>query len=192
MERPQKRPQKHPQIAQPDDTLLLIIDMQGKLFSIMKHKEKMTDNVLTLIQAAKTLEMPIVVTEQYRKGLGPTYEPISEAIDPFEPLEKMTFSCAADEAILDKLKHIGRKRIIIVGIETHVCIQQTALDLIALGHTVYVPLDATSSRFKQCWKTSIDLMRSAGTIITTTESLVFELLHESGTPQFKALLPYFK
>ncbi len=183
---------RHLQIARPEQTVLLIVDIQQKLFDLMKKKKHVTHHVKVLTEAAKTLDLPIVVTEQYRKGLGPTEPAIAEAIENFSPLEKMTFSCMGNDAIVAELKRLARPRVIVTGIETHICVQQTVLDLIQADYTVYLPADATCSRAKANYKTGVERMRAAGAVITTTESMVFELLEEAGTDRFKALLPLFK
>ncbi|UCE28439.1 MAG: hydrolase [Candidatus Coatesbacteria bacterium] len=142
-------------------------------------------NVGILIKAFRRLGAPVVVTEQYAKGLGPTVPEIASALGEFEPVEKMTFSCAGEPKYVEALRATGADQAVLCGMETHVCVQQTALDLSAAGYQVHVAADAVRSRKKQDWAFSLERMRQAGIIITTTEATVFEMLVECGTDEFK-------
>lgn len=177
------------------DTFLLIIDIQDNLVAAMK-KEVYTiieNNTCLLISSANTLNIPIIVTEQYRKGLGETTEQIRKALtDNYKPIEKLHFSCWNEIQIKEKIENMGKKYAIIAGIESHVCILQTAIDLISNGYYVHVVSDAVCSRYKSDWKFAMHYLRQAGAVITTTEILVFQLLNRAGTPEFKAISPLFK
>jgi len=165
----------------------LIIDIQQRIHAVMKYRERLTENVIKLINGFKILKVPIFITEQYRKGLGPTLQPILDALNPNNIVEKMNFSCCAALPLMEQLRDKRVKQIVICGIESHVCVLQTALDLLAEGFQVHLVYDAASSRRKMDHQTAIDRMRQAGVIITTTESVLFELLVQAGTPEFKQI-----
>ena len=173
----------------PHDTLLIIVDVQERLMAAMEEKVKTqtVGRVLTLIQAAARLDIPIVVTEQYPKGLGPTLPEIAAVIPDFRPIEKVSFSCLGAEGFLPHLQETGRTKIILAGAETHVCCYQTALDLLEAGYIVHVVADALCSRRKLNWRTGLATMEKAGAIPTTTEQVLFDLLRKAGTEDFKAI-----
>jgi isochorismate hydrolase len=135
--------------------------------------------------------LPTLVTAQYVKGLGPVCKEIVEATPGITPMEKTAFSCCGSEEFMRAVKDLRRQRIILCGIEAHVCIQQTAIDLMK-DYFVYVAADAIGSRHRHDHKVAVERMRDCGAVITTVESAVFELLRESGTDQFKQILPLFK
>jgi nicotinamidase-related amidase len=147
-----------------------------------------------VIRAAAVLGVPVITTEQYVKGLGPTVPAIREAYadGAFRPLEKLSFSCCGAEAIAEAVRTAARSSVLVVGIEAHVCVQQTVLDLLALGYSPFVCADAIGSRRDFDRDTAIERMRQAGAVITTTESAIFELLGRAGTDQFKRILPIVK
>uniref|UniRef100_A0A7V6CD77 Hydrolase n=1 Tax=Thermodesulfobacterium geofontis TaxID=1295609 RepID=A0A7V6CD77_9BACT len=178
-----------------DKTLLIIIDIQEKLIKAMDKDvaKEVIKNNLILIETAKIFDIPIILTEQYPKGLGHTIEEIKKALPLYEPIEKITFNSFLEpnfEKNLDKYK--DRKKVILTGMETHVCVWQTAVDLIKRNYTVFVPKDAVCSRKKNDWETGLDLIKSAGGILTTTETLVFQILKKAGTPEFKKILELIK
>lgn len=167
--------------------MALCIDIQERLFSHIHAHEELADRCVRLIKGLRVLNIPITVTEQYVKGLGPTIVPIREALGEHEPLEKMTFSCCGVQAIEAAVLGARRHQIVVFGIETHVCVLQTVLDLLAQGQTVVVVEDCVSSRSANDKRVAIDRMRQQGAIITTMESLLFELLRAAGTDTFKAI-----
>lgn len=169
-----------------DNSLLIIIDIQERLASAMKVKEEITTNCLHLIELSKLLEIPIIVTEQYPKGLGQTIEEIRNALPSYNPIEKITFDCCMERYFLEKVKEYG-KNIILTGMETHICVLQTCLGLLKEGFNVHVVKDAVSSRSKENWKTGLEFMRDAGAVITCTETVLFQILKIAGTEQFKAI-----
>lgn len=174
-----------------DNCVLLIIDLQDKLMKVMEQKEKVFRNTQLLISTSKQLGMPIVVTEQYPKGLGSTAEEITDHLDTFTRIEKVAFSACTEDTI-QTLKQTGRKQVLITGSETHICVFQTVRDLIDLGYSPFVISDAVCSRFKLNYKNGIHLMQEEGAIITNAETVVFDLLKKSGTPDFKAISPLIK
>jgi len=167
--------------------MALCIDIQERLFSHIHAHEELADRCVRLIKGLRVLNIPITVTEQYVKGLGPTIVPIREALGEHEPLEKMTFSCCGVQAIEAAVLGARRHQVIVFGIETHICVLQTVLDLLAQGQTVVVVEDCVSSRSANDKRVAIDRMRQQGAIITTMESLLFELLRAAGTDTFKAI-----
>ena len=174
-----------------EETVLLVIDVQEKLLPVMLEAERVARNCALLITAARRLGIPIAVTEQYPARLGPTVDPLRDALGEFAPIEKLRFS-ALVPPVEELLQESGRRTILLAGIEGHVCVLQTALDLLEAGYTVFGVSDAISSR--QAWNraSGCERMRLAGAIPSSTESAIFELLGEAGTPDFKALQPLIK
>jgi nicotinamidase-related amidase len=173
-----------------EDSTLLVVDMQEKLMSAMPEIESRfaVKNVKILLEAARILEIPVSMTEQYPKGLGPTIEEIKESAgDCFRPIEKIVFSCARSPEFVDVLKELGRSSVLICGVETHVCVLQTAIDLINDGYHIYVPADAVVSRKELDWQKGIELMDKAGAVVGTTETFLFQLLERAGTDEFKQI-----
>ncbi|MGH7799499.1 MAG: hydrolase [Thermodesulfobacteriota bacterium] len=180
---------------QRDKISLVVIDMQEKLINAITEERRETTirNSKILIETAKTFEIPITVTEQYPKGLGLTIPEIKEAVgDGFKPIEKLVFSCARSTDFKSALKETKKEEVLICGIETHVCVLQTVLDLINNGYTVYVPADAVTSRKGLDWETGIKLIDRAGAIVGTTETFVFQLLERAGTEEFKKISKLLK
>lgn len=174
-----------------EDSILLIIDIQDRLAAVMGNKEEVVNNTNILIQAAKEMGMPVIVTEQYPKGIGPTVAELDENLDNGEKYEKVNFSAYIDD-IKEAIEKKGRKKVIITGMETHVCVFQTARDLIDNGFQVFVPIDGVSSRTKDNMLNGLELMKSMGAVVTNTESIVFDLLEKAGTPEFKVLSKLIK
>jgi nicotinamidase-related amidase len=173
-----------------EDTTLVVVDMQEKLMSAMPDVESgvAVKNVKILLEAAKILDIPVHVTEQYPNGLGPTISNIKESVgEGFHPIEKLVFSCARSPEFMDELKDLKRSSVLLCGVETHVCVLQTAIDLVNDGYHVYVPADAVVSRKELDWEKGIDLMDKAGAIIGTTEAFLFQLLERAGTDEFKQI-----
>ena len=170
-----------------NSVVLVIVDIQEKLASIMTERKKVTDNCLHMIESAKLLKIPVILNEQYPKGLGPTVNEIKEALQPYAPLEKVTFSCCRGGPFHDILTSTGRKKVILVGMETHVCVLQTCLDLLMEGYTVHVVADAVCSRTEENYRIAIEFMRDAGAVITCTETVLLQLLEKAGTEEFKSI-----
>lgn len=176
---------------QPESTILLIIDLQEKLMNAMSDREKVYKNTELLLETAKQLAIPVIVTEQYPRGLGRTVPEVAEKLAEHTLIEKTCFSACTDE-FGTALQNTGRSTILITGSETHICVFQTARDLAAQGYDVYVVLDAVCSRFETNYLNGLDLMKEAGAVITNTETVIFDLLKEAGTPAFKAISPLLK
>jgi hypothetical protein len=150
-------------------------------------------NAGLMISSCNSLKVPVLVTEQYSKGLGPTVERLKTSLkDDYRPMDKMTFSCYRDPGFQSSFSKLGKKYIIVAGIESHVCVLQSVLDLIANGYYVHVLSDAVCSRYKSDWKHALRYMNEAGAVITTTEIAVFQLLQRAGIPEFKAISALFK
>ncbi len=178
---------RHPQILQREKTTLLVIDIQERILPAVFEHERVVENAIKLINGFKILNVPIYFTEQYPKGLGPTEPRIKAALDNTKAVQKMSFSCYGAEDLFDELKRKNIKQVVVCGIESHVCVLQTVLDLLANGFQVDVAADAVSSRRKFDYKIALDRMRSNGAEVTTTESILFELLNVCGTDEFKAV-----
>ncbi len=170
-----------------DNTALLIIDIQDRLATVMKTKETVVNNCRHLIELSKILDIPIVITEQYPKGLGQTVEEIRKAVPVYQPIEKLTFSCCDDQSFLNEIKILNKRTIILTGMETHICVLQTCIGLLQNGFNVHLVKDAVCSRAKETWQTACEFMRDAGAVITCTETVLFQLLKIAGTEEFKAI-----
>lgn len=174
------------ELCSKDDTRLLIVDMQEKFVPVIDEIDRVTTNCVKLLEGAKLLGIPISATEQYPKGLGVTIPEIAEHLESVP--EKLEFSClnSLDWAAPDA-DNEGRSRVIVAGIETHVCIQQTTLDLLAMGFRVYIPADAVSSRKPFDREVALQRMADSGAVISTTESLLFELCQTAEAAEFKEI-----
>jgi nicotinamidase-related amidase len=170
-------------------TVFVVIDIQEKLVPAIDPElyGRALPNVQRSIEACRILDVPVIVTEQYPKGLGRTVREVESALDGMEVsrCEKTAFSCGRDGAFLGKLASSGRKQVVLAGMETHVCVLQTAFDLLAGGYQVCVLEDAVSSRLFSTYRGGIEAMRQAGVLVLPTESFLFSLLKEAGTPEFK-------
>lgn len=177
---------------------LVVVDVQENLARAMPADTfpRVTRNLVLLATAARILGLPTLLTEQYPKGLGRTIGPVVEALagggTPPAPIEKVDFACTAVPAFCEALRASGRRTVILTGVETHVCVLQTALGLLEAGYTVHVPADAVASRTAANRQIGLDLMGRAGAVVTSTETVVFQLLGRAGTPEFKALAPLVK
>ena len=170
-----------------ESAVLLVIDIQERLAVAMAEREKVVANAGHLIAAAKLLGVPVVHTEQYPKGLGPTVPELRAALEPAAPVEKLTFDCCGEPTFAPALDAAGRSTVIVCGMETHICVLQTVLGLLARGVTVHVAADAVCSRNPENARTALELLRDAGAVITCTETVMFQLLVRAGTPEFKAI-----
>ena len=174
-----------------EEAILVIIDVQERLVPVMSERENVIKNINVLISMAKSMEIPIVVTQQYSKGLGDTVPQINENLEGAMKFEKNTFSGCIEE-VMDHIDKTGRKKIIISGMETHVCVLQSVRDLIDQGYYVFVASDAVCSRTKVNYKNGLSMMQDMGAVISNTETILFDLLKKSGTLQFKALSKLIK
>lgn len=172
-------------LLKPETSALLIIDIQERILPVINNYQMVVDNTLKLIKGFKVLGLPIYFTEQYPKGLGPTTKTITDELGDLKPFDKMSFSCSGAGELFNEFKKKNLTQIIVCGVESHVCVQQTVLDLIENGIQVNLAADAVSSRKEIDYHTALDRMRYHGVEVTTTEAILFELLNVCGTPQFK-------
>ncbi len=170
-----------------DRAVVLVVDVQERLLAAMPEgaRAPLLRATQALVEGAKQLKVPVLATEQYPKGLGPTVPALRDAL-PGAPHEKLDFSCAAVPAVKDALGS-GPRQVVLCGMETHVCVFQTARDLAALGHQVFVAEDAVASRTEANRRVGLSLMERGGAIVTSTEAVLFDLLGRAGTPEFKAV-----
>ncbi|MBK8174588.1 MAG: hydrolase [Rhodospirillales bacterium] len=174
------------------DSCLLVVDVQARLAPKVNAVEHVLANVAVLIRAARRLGVPIIVSEQYPRGLGTTVPEVAEWLPAGATVEKMTFSCLGDERFAERFLDVRRRQAVVVGLEAHVCVLQTVMDLLAAGTETFVVEDAVSSRTPRNHATAISRVRSAGARIVSTEMVVFEWLTQAGTPEFKELSALIK
>jgi nicotinamidase-related amidase len=170
-----------------ENTVGLIVDIQERLFPAMWEKESLLKNTLTLIQGLTELKIPLLITQQYSKGLGETISEIKSVIHDFSSIEKRDFSCCDELVVIEKLKELDAKNLIICGIESHVCVLQTAVDLKDAGFNPIVVMDCVSSRTKGNFEIARERFRHEGIMMTSYESILFELARSSASPEFKAI-----
>ena len=175
-----------------NNAVLVIVDVQGKLATLMKDKDILFGNLVRMTKGAKVLDIPIIWNEQVPEKLGDTIATLKEVLTDNAPLPKNSFSCCGNPAFMDKLKETGRKQVLLVGIETHICVYLTAIDLIKAGYEVQLVVDAVSSRYKVNRSIGIERMKDAGAILTTTEMSLFEMLGKAGGDQFKQIAKIVK
>ena len=176
----------------PHNSALIVIDVQEKLLAAMPQRAETLAAINKLVRAARLLQVPTLVTLQYVKGLGPICAELTEATTGLPTFEKLTFSCCGSPEFTQAVRDLRRQRLLVCGVETHVCVQQTTIDLMASDHFVYVAADAVCSRHESDRTVALDRLHDCGAVITTVESAVFELLREAGTDAFKQVLPLFK
>ncbi|HEY5534087.1 MAG TPA: isochorismatase family protein [Ignavibacteria bacterium] len=169
------------------DTIAVVIDVQQRLYPYIHDNHKLTDKLVRLVKGLRVLGIEIIVTEQYSKGLGNTIPEVQEALGEYNHLEKTSYSCCGLNDFNTILKNSGKNNVIIAGIESHVCVLQTVTDLCAKGYLPFVIEDCVSSRNPNDKKIAIERMRKEGAIISTYESILFELMDISGTDEFKAI-----
>lgn len=170
-----------------DEALGVIIDVQEKLFPHMFEKENLMKRISILIQGLQFLDVPLIVTEQYTRGLGYTIDPVKNLFHGFNAIEKISFSCCDEPLFNDQMKWLRKKFVIIAGIEAHVCVLQTMEDLLEQGNIPVIVEDCVSSRNPSDKDIAIARMRQEGAIITTSESVLFELCRHAGNERFKAI-----
>jgi nicotinamidase-related amidase len=167
------------------DTALVVVDVQEKLLNLIPDGPRVVWNIRRLLDGAEVLGVPVVGSEQYPEKLGPTHPMLSQRI-PFLTA-KLSFSSCGDPCFVDKLKELPVHRVLVVGIETHVCVMQTVFDLLTAGYELYVAVDATAARFEIDARTALGRMQSCGVTLTTTETTLFEWCRVAGTAEFKEI-----
>jgi nicotinamidase-related amidase len=176
----------------PSETLLLLIDIQGKLAQSVHQPELVENNIKKLVRACAVLDVPVLYTEQYPKGLGETVAPVKELLGDLEPIEKITFSCCATEPFMKRLRLFNRNDILVAGMETHVCVYQTSVELIEFGYNVHLVTDAVSSRAESNRNIGIHCIEKAGGSLTSTEMAIFELQRVASGDRFRELSKIIK
>ena len=175
-----------------ENAVLVIVDVQEKLTNVMYGKEKLRLEIDKLIKGIVVLEVPIILTEQNPKGLGLTIPDVKSLLPDIDPIHKMSFSCLGEREFPRRLKDLGRKQVILTGIETHVCVYQTAMDLIVSGYYVQVVADCVSSRTPENKEIALDKMKRSGIDVTSTEIILFELLKTAHNTKFKEIVSIIK
>ncbi len=170
-----------------EDSVLILIDFQEKLMPAIKANDELEKTVIKLIKGCRVFNVPVIMTQQYTKGLGETVAPIREAAGELSPVEKTAFSCMGEPEFIQELERIGRTSVIIAGIEAHICVQQTVLDLLESGYRVFIVYDCIGSRNNQDKKYAGRRMTASGAIGTTYESVLFELCKNAKTEGFKEI-----
>ena len=180
-------------LIHPDNTVLVVVDLQEKLAPVITGIEAVIGNTKKLLRLAKILPLKTLVTTQYRKGLGDTVSEITELLEA-EPIDKICFGCMGDDIFNQQLAAAlpNGGTILLCGVEAHVCVTQTALGALAKGYNVHVAADAVGSRTSDNRQIGIERMRDAGAVISSTEMAIYELLGDSRRPEFKQMLPYLK
>ena len=175
-----------------EHTGLVVVDVQTKLMDVMGQKERVIDNLKKLLQLSRLFNIPVLLTEQYPRMMGSTLPEIKEALPVYAPIQKMDFNCCAVESFNDRLKSAGLINIILTGVESHICVFQTCFSLLEKGHNVHVPQDAVDSRTEDNRRVGTELMEKAGAVITSTETIIFQILKRAGTKEFKEMLKLVK
>lgn len=177
-----------------DDCALLVVDIQEKLLPPIFNKEKLVRNSQLLIRLAKLLNLPIVATTQYTKGLGGTIPEIASLLDGTATYDKLEFSCFGSEPFCNELRALpgSRNTLLVCGMEAHICVAQTVLGALNKGYLVHVAADAIGSRAESDWEIGLKRMEAAGAVVSSTEMMMYELMRASGTPIFKEMLRHLK
>ena len=175
-----------------DQAVLAVVDVQGRLATLMHQKDEFFRNVKRMIEAAKVLDIPILWNEQLPDKLGDTVPEIAQSLSGLTPLVKSTFSCCGNDNFMARLRPLRRKQVLLVGMETHVCVYQTALDLIPLGYEVHLVSDAVSSRSPENKQAGINALRDLGACITSVEMSLFEMLRVAQGDKFKQIIQIVK
>lgn len=173
-------------------TVLVMIDIQERFRSLIQGMDQVVANTGRLVRFAHELKIPVLVTEHYSRRLGVTLSELRELFSPFEPVEKIHFSCCGNKEFNTRLETLGRPQVILCGIETHVCIYQTALDLLRQGKQVTVAVDAVSSCSSANRERGLRAMEQSGVRLLGAQMAMFEILHQAGTPEFKRVSALLK
>ncbi len=175
-----------------EQSVLVVVDLQKSLLKTIKVGQEIADNIKLLVQIAKTLEVPILYTTQNAEKLGGVIPELETLVGDTPVMDKLCFSCAGSDEFMKQLQSLGRAQIVLAGIEAHICILQTALDLVKAGYTIHTPYDAIASRQKRDWKYALLRLSHSGVIVSSVESVIYEWLQEAGTDLFRSVLPLLK
>jgi nicotinamidase-related amidase len=180
-------------LLRPERTALVVVDLQEKLLPVIAGRERVVKNSLLLMRLAEILKLPVVLTSQYKKGLGEIVPEVRQAAPGVEPLDKVSFGCFGDEAFLRRLRSLsGRDQLVVTGIECHICVFQTVLGALDQGYQVHLVSDAVGSRAEENYRTGLARMERAGALVSSAEMAVYELLGRSDSDAFKKMLPHLK
>jgi len=180
-------------VLRPERTALVVVDLQEKLLPAVSNRERILRNSVLLLNLADVLGLPVVLTTQYSRGLGPTVPEVLEAARGAVPLDKVSFGCFGSPEFLDRLKGLGeRDQLVVAGIESHICVAQTVLGALERGYTVHVASDAVGSRSEENRAVGLGRMERAGALLSSTEMAIYELLGRSDGNAFKRMLPLLK
>lgn len=175
-----------------EDYSLVVVDVQEKLAAVMHDRDRLIDNLCRLIKGCQALEIPCTWMEQIPDKMGPTVEPVRELLTGEMPMAKRSFSCCGEPAFVARLQQLDRKHVLLAGIETHVCVFQTAADLTAAGYRVEVVSDSTSSRTPENRDVGLEKVRACGATLTSVETALFELMRTAAHPAFREILSIVK
>jgi len=176
----------------PDNTVLVVVDVQEKLARAMYEKETLLASIIKVVEGAKILGLPVIRTEQNPKGLGETVSEVAELLSDMRPVTKLSFSCCGEANFMEQLSALNRKQVLILGIESHVCVYQTVADLLQVGYEVQVIADAVSSRTPENRAIGLERCKELGASITSVETALFELLKKAEGDKFKEMLRVVK
>jgi nicotinamidase-related amidase len=180
-------------VLRPERTALVVVDLQEKLLPAIANRERVLRNSVLLLRLAEVLALPVVLTTQYSRGLGPTVPEVLAAAPGVAPLDKVSFGCFGSPEFLDRLKDLGsRDQLVVAGIESHICVAQTVLGALERGYAVHVATDAVGSRSEENRAVGMGRMERAGALLSSTEMAIYELLGRSDAAAFKRMLPLLK
>lgn len=188
-----RNPKNHPHLLHVENAVLVVVDMQEPFLRNLHEPERVLDNVRAMMQGANVLRIPIIATTQAAENMGDVVETVKNLLPiQLPPFDKMTFSSMASPGFVSELQRTGRRQVLLCGVETHICISQTAHDMQGADYQVQVVTDATSSRTEANWRLGLDKMRAGRVLLTSVEMALYELLHEAGTPEFRDILKIIK
>lgn len=176
----------------PENTVLMVVDVQGKLAQLMHEKHLLFESLQKMIKGAHILGVPIIVTEQNPDGLGPTIPEIADLLSNGQPISKLSFSCCGNEQFMQALQALERKQVLMTGIEAHICVYQTTMELLEMGYEVQVVVDAVSSRTAVNKAIGLERMKDVGASLTSVETALYELLKVAAGAKFKDVLQIVK
>jgi nicotinamidase-related amidase len=186
-------PKSHPHLLHVDNTILVIVDMQEPFLRTLFEPERVIANVCALAQGANILRLPILATTQNGEKMGNVLPEIRRLLPPLlPPFDKLSFSCYAAPAFASEIQRSGRRQVLLCGVESHICVSQTAHELQDAGFQVHVVADAVSARSEANWRLGLEKMRQSGIFLSSVEMALYELLREAGTPEFREVLKIIK
>lgn len=175
-----------------ENAVLVVVDIQDVFLKPIKVREQIVENIQLLIRVAQHLNLPVLATTQNAEKLGALTPEIANALSEAPIIDKLCFSCLASETFAQQLQATNRSQAIVVGVEAHICVLQTALDLLKAGYSVHVPYDAVASRLKRDWKYALQRLAHSGVVVSSVESVIYECLYEAGTDSFRTILTLLK